>query len=202
MVARGLRAPVPFTLITKMLYHERVNLTPDAIGASGVHVFSANGTYDPNITGIGHQPRGFDQMMALYDHNVVIYSKCRVDFASATVGANINPGICSISVRDFTTTGTNAVDYIELSNTVWKMNNPADQPVKLQMSINPNKYLGRTSPLSDSQLKNSDSGNCVEQCYWHVAYHYGSGLQPSAIAASVTIEYTVVFLEPKDPGIS
>lgn len=47
-------------------------------GSAGSYVFSANGLFDPNITGIGHQPLGFDQMMVFYDHYTVLRAKISV----------------------------------------------------------------------------------------------------------------------------
>lgn len=37
-----------------------IDLNPGALGSNAPYTFSANGLYDPNITGSGHQPIGFD----------------------------------------------------------------------------------------------------------------------------------------------
>lgn len=201
MFYTGVRAPVPYKLMTSMLYQERVTLSPLA-GVQSVHVFSANGTYDPNITGVGHQPRGFDQLMALYDHNVVIMSEIVVDYPSLTVGANVNPTTCYIAALDQAGIPASERDYLELSNCVWRSRNPSDAPVRLRAKVNPNKYLTRASPLSDPNLKNSASNNPAEQVFWHVGAAAASGLDPSPISVNVVIKYTCIFLEPKDPGQS
>lgn len=200
-VARGLRAPVPYKLSTAMIYNERVTLSP-SLGLPGVHVFSANGTFDPNITGVGHQPRGFDQMMALYDHNVVIYSEICVDYHPQNAGATITPAIAIVALRDFSSVSLNRDDYIELSDTVWKTTSPQGSATRIKMAENPNKFLGRGSPLSDPDLKNSNSSNATEQAYWHVALANATGTDPSSISVNVVIKYTVVFLEPKNVGQS
>ena len=52
----------PQSISTKLRYVEKINM--GSIGASSNVVqnqFIANGAYDPNFTGTGHQPRGFDQ---------------------------------------------------------------------------------------------------------------------------------------------
>jgi len=202
LLHRGLRAPIPYKLTTSMLYSARVTLSP-TLGVAAVHVFSANGTYDPDITGVGHQPRGFDQLMALYDHNVVIACDIRVDYPGVGVGGNINPGIAFLALRDFTTAGTTENDYLELGDCTHETTSPAQgYPTRLMMSCNPNKFLGRSSPLSDPNLKNSASNNPTEQAYWHVGLNRASGLDITAISALVTIKYTMVLIEPKDPGVS
>ncbi len=55
-------------------------------GALGTYVFSANGLFDPNITGTGHQPYGFDQMIAYYQKAVVERSKIVVEVITSQIG--------------------------------------------------------------------------------------------------------------------
>lgn len=201
-LSRGLRAPIPYKLTTSMLYNTKVTLSP-SLGVAAVHVFSANGTYDPDITGAGHQPRGFDQLMALYDHNVVIASEIRVDYPGTGVGGNDNPGIAFVAVRDFTTVGTTENDYLELGDCTYEITSPTHgYPTRLMMSCNPNKYLGRAGPLSDPNLKNSVSNNPAEQAFWHVGLNRATSLEINALTVLVTIKYTCVLIEPKDPGSS
>ena len=84
---------------TKLRYVEYFTLNPAAAGLPATHVFSANGLYDPNITGVGHQPRGFDQLMALYDHYYVSRSKIIADFASIS-NNSVAPWVCGIVLDD------------------------------------------------------------------------------------------------------
>lgn len=66
-------------LLTKLMYSQRVSLTSTA-GAITSQLFSGNGLYDPDVSGTGSQPEGFDQMMALYGRYRVYSSKIKVDF--------------------------------------------------------------------------------------------------------------------------
>lgn len=58
-------------------YHEDFSLNPTIGGAPQTYVFRANGVYDPNFTGTGHQPRGFDQLMTMYQFFRV--DECQVE---------------------------------------------------------------------------------------------------------------------------
>jgi len=199
-VVRQPRAPVPLRLLTKMKYHTAINLSPVALNETVVHVFSANGTYDPDITGAGHQPRGFDQLMQLYDHNVVIYSEIYVIYPCSVV--NSAPYIAHVALEDFTTVA-DLVSYAERSDSIIKPCSGAQGfPTTITMKRNPNKFLGRSNPLADPDLKNSVTGNANEQANWHVGLTRGSGTDPNSMRVQVTITYTCVFIEPKDPGIS
>lgn len=197
-ISRGLRAPLPYKITTALLYQERVSL--NTLIAASVHVFSANGLYDPNITGAGHQPRGFDQLMAMYDHCVCIKSEIRVDFPSNV--SDFNPGILWVALRDFTTPGGTDQDYLEMGDCTYELSSPqGGYATRLMMQCNPNKYLGRSSPLSDPNLKNSNGANPVEQAYWHVGMQRVA-LDGPSLNVNVVIKYTVTFIEPKDPGSS
>lgn len=187
-------------LLTKQLvnfrYQENGSLNPTALGTA-VQVFSANGVYDPNITGVGHQPRGFDELMLLYDHAVVIACKVTIDFyakASETVNT-----LCGVAVRDFTTTD-NDNGYIEGGHCLYKIVPfGTGYQSRIVMNVNPNKFLGRASPMSDPNLKNSSSSNPTEQAYFHVFVAGPDSSDPGAYNFSILLEYTTVLLEPKVP---
>jgi len=74
----------PKKLIMNHKYTETVNVN-NTTGLFNTYVMSCNGLFDPNITGTGRQPLYFDQLTALYNHYVVIGSKCTFKFTPAAV---------------------------------------------------------------------------------------------------------------------
>lgn len=60
------KALTPFAqrYITKMKYSETLTLS---LANSYQYVFNLNSLYDPNRTGIGHQPYGFDNLAMIYN---------------------------------------------------------------------------------------------------------------------------------------
>lgn len=53
-------------------YCQTKTYTTGAAGVAGTeNAFSLNSLYDPDITGVGHQPYGYDQMASLYSNYVV-----------------------------------------------------------------------------------------------------------------------------------
>ena len=55
--------------------------------------------------------------------------------------------------------------------------------------------------MADPELKGSVSASPAEGAYYHIYVDpYGSNTEP--IEMNVTLEYTVVLLEPKNPGQS
>lgn len=192
--------PLGRTRKVTFLYHEVFNLDA-AAGTIATYVFSANGCYDPNITGIGHQPRGFDQLMALYDHGTVI--GCKMDMAIS------NPNTVSqwvaVTCRDTATVGTPSFnDVMEVPKLAWTYVTPntGGGVANLSMAVNPSKFLGRSNPLSEDNLRFSKSANPSEGVYFHISTGQPAGGDPAPIYCQVRLEYTAVLSEPSMPGES
>lgn len=78
--------PVPQRTIVKMKYAESV--TTNAVGE---YIFNLNSIFDPNRTGIGHQPYGHDTFNSLYNRYRVIACSYRVQCPNAS--QNIQFGV-------------------------------------------------------------------------------------------------------------
>lgn len=197
VISKGIRGPLNTKLRAQLNYSDYFNLDVAAGGATAEYVFSANGLFDPNITGAGHQPRGFDQLMALYDHYVVIGVKIYLTSINGDTG---NGNIVGCYVADVSTPAGDVFYPLEarmMTYGVLGMEN-GQSSTTLELQLNPNKFLGRASPLSDPQLKGSSSANPSEQAYIHCFCIPGpGGVDTQVVYNHVRIEYDVVFIEPK-----
>lgn len=200
--ARPTRTLFGNKLVTKLKYQESFNLDPGALGVPAISVYSANGIYDPNISGVGHQPRGFDQIMTMFDHAVVIGAKITLHIGASTVSTHDQ--LCGIAVKDTLAPLSSVNDYLEGRNVRYAML-PAGTGAntrRIQLSVNPNKFLGRSHPLSDSELKNSAVANPLEQAFFHIFTGPIGAVDAAYTYCSIIIEYSVVFIEPKIPNQS
>lgn len=189
------RSILPNKYSTTLRYQENVSMNAIA-GGYTVHRFTANGLYDPNITGIGHQYRGWDELIGLFDHAVVIGISINVKFSF--LDATIVPMNCWVSVRDTSTAASIANDYYESSYTKRKQVTQRSNTANITYHLNPNKWLGINHPLSSSELKNSATTNPIEQCYFHIGYEAPDGLSdPPVCYLDVSLMARVVFMEPK-----
>lgn len=62
---------LPRSCLIKMRYATTLTLDMNRV-TLGYHLLRANGLYDPDTTGVGHQPLYRDQMAALYTNYMVI----------------------------------------------------------------------------------------------------------------------------------
>lgn len=74
-----------FPKMTKMKLHYVDNFHKTGVaGLLNTYQFRLNSLYDFDLTGTGHQPYYFDQMMAVYDHYTVIGTKVTVTWTNNT----------------------------------------------------------------------------------------------------------------------
>jgi len=198
------RSLLPSVFPTKLKYVEdRIDLTA-GIGTMAVHVFSANGVYDPNITGAGHQPRGFDQLMSMFNHYTAVRGTIHVTFINyAGVAEAGNVGIC---LRDVSTAASLVNTYLEDRHVTTALLKPVTggnypDPITLSYSFDAKKFLGRKDPMSDPDLKGSVTTNPAEAAYYHVFYKPTLSLAAS-IQAQVTLFFDCFLAEPVQPAQS
>lgn len=74
-------------VLTKLTYCDTKTITPGTGMAN--HVFSMNNLYDPDYTGVGHQPAFRDEWANIYGHYRVLAAHVRVSFRPVLTDANI-----------------------------------------------------------------------------------------------------------------
>lgn len=171
----------------------------------GTYIFSANGCYDPNISGLGHQPRGFDQVMALYDHYTVVSSTCTVRYLNTNGAARPYVGI---AVRDSAEVfpdmdtlmeyGNKVVSTRPLSRSATSDNGGNSTSTILSTKCNVSAFLGKKDIVSDSETKGSSAANPAEQVYYHVVAGSPDG-NAANIQCIVSLTFDVILHEPKQP---
>ncbi|WP_218254000.1 hypothetical protein, partial [Candidatus Magnetobacterium casense] len=78
-------APIAQRYITKMKYSDVIS---GGALFGDVHM-NLNSLFDPNRSGIGHQPYGFDQLATLYNRYRVISCGYRITCATPTAGNTV-----------------------------------------------------------------------------------------------------------------
>lgn len=93
-ITKALGRPIPaFTgplqqwIPIKLQYSELLTLTISG-GSSSDYSFNMNSLFDPNRTGTGHQPRGFDQLTPLYNRYCI--DRCTWDIEIPSIVNTMN----------------------------------------------------------------------------------------------------------------
>lgn len=183
-----------------MIYHERFDLNPGAAVLAS-RIYRANSCFDPTYAIGGHQPRGFDQLMALYDHGTVIASKIDV----GAVNNNSIPATFSVSLRDNPSAFVAFDDALEVPTCSWTISNTANGGgvVNLSQTCSVKKFLGRPNVMSEDNLRFTSTADCSEQCFYHINLGPTDGSSDlGSVPFHVRIEYTVILTEPTMPTLS
>ncbi len=81
LVAWNSAAPFPRIKYCSVSYADHYNLTSGVLSIFGTEQrLTLNGLFDPDITGVGHQPYGFDQLMAIYGFYKVYAVKVELEW--------------------------------------------------------------------------------------------------------------------------
>ena len=186
---------------TRLRYESIVNLTP-ALDPGDNHVFSANDLYDPDVTGTGHQPRGFDQLMGFYDHFTVIGSRITVKLLNSD--SIIQGEFCSVRLRDDSTHAPNVTTIREdpgIRSTVLGHASSGRNMGVLSKGFSAKSFFHKP-PMGVDELQGSATSSPLEGAYFHINTNSQSTGSTDAVEAYVTIDYTAVFTEPKMPATS
>ncbi len=175
-----------------------------APGGIQQHFFSANGLYDPDITGTGHQPIGFDQMMLMYEQYVVLRSRISVTFVTQTavqsrVGIYLSPDAVALGAVQMVENGQMVSTVID-GGVVSGSGGSGERMRTLEYEVDVPQYFGRPNGRSianDPDLTGGVASNPGEQVYYGVCCWSMTGTDSPSVAFDVLITYDVIYTEPK-----
>lgn len=185
--------------ITKRLRYS----TTCAIGATSgaittTQVFRANDLFDPDYTGSGHQPMGFDQMMVWYNHFTVRKARIRV------VAKNNASGSPTVCVRmDGNLTPITVIDrVVELGGCVTetleaKGGYGANKVLELSVDIAQLQGVSPKTITADANLRGDAATSPVEITYFHICCWDTLGTTAS-VEVDVILDQLATFYEPRD----
>lgn len=203
---RYLKTGFPKTTKVKLRYCATVSLNP-GLGTTANHVFRANGLYDPDQTGIGHQPMGFDQWSTFYNHYVVESSKMNAEFFYSSTTAVDSGIVCGIMLSDDATVPTGFYGLIEQPTTVYN-SMQATHPMTRRVMCSKNFKAKEFFNIKDVIDNTSRIGAAVNATPIEVAAFvvWASSVEgtvdPPPITALITMDYVVTFSEPKELPMS
>jgi len=186
-----------------MLYYDQtIAISASVTGAAASYVYSANGLYDPDITGTGHQPMGFDQLMLFFEQYHVYRSSILVRVTAyqvpvpVTVCLTLNPDT-SLS----TTAGVLMENGLCTSQLIpGNLSGQTGAVHTLQLDCDVLKYFRRNkkSFANDPDLAGGVASNPNEQVYFGISVWQSAGLSTTAnVSVNVLLFYDAIFTEPR-----
>jgi len=150
--AKMLRSPaeiVPSEVRVTLPYVDQFVLNATSASTDN-HVYRGNSLFDPDFTGTGHQPLGYDQWTTFYSAWVVEQVRVKATITapdSVVVATSNNNAIFAISPRrNDNSTFTSVLTACEQPYTEWCLVGGFQKPAVLTMTLDVAKFLG-VSPL-------------------------------------------------------
>lgn len=186
--------------LVNLNYASNTNIDPGLVGNVATRVYRATDLFDPDLTGGGHQPMGFDEWMAFYNHFFVSGSKITVEFSARN--ANVYDQIVGIVLLADSTPILDLDQLMEQKGCVHRMlgSGSSTPPVKLTHTFSHRKFFA-DSPMSDKYLGNATSSP-VENAFFHVFCAPVQAVDASAIDISVKLNYSARMIERRALGLS
>lgn len=202
---RLIRSGFPAQCTVKLAYVDSIVIdAPSGPDNFSYYIFRANSAYDPDFTGTGHQPMGFDEYMKLYDHYQVKWSSIKVTNMPTTSNGNATPIVWGVHISDAASaipSMANVNMLMEQRNTgPFRIGGLRDNTTNTRMNTikrtcNIRKFTGNKDP---SLLRGDATSNPVEDVLYTVwATARSSVFNPGAEAFDVHMEFIVTFTEPK-----
>lgn len=196
------KSGVPTKRNVKLKYGALINKN-DALAAVVHQIFRANSLFDPDFTGIGHQPMGFDQWSALYSRYRVNAAKIEVTWvqSNTTEDAHFFAGI---ELAGTTTPRSDPEQIIESSQSVYAGlgNTSAGSATKtITMYVDLKKAFG-VKDLSDHNYSATTGNNPTNQLYFQCSTFALSGASILEFFMITEITYYVTFFDPRELGAS
>jgi len=192
----------PNTILTTLRYCDFFVMTSGA-GVISTQVFAANGLFDPDITGTGHQPMYRDTYAGIYNNYVVIGSKITV---TATVMEGDSTSIFILAGDDDSTPPSGILTRMEANNssyTTLGMPSGGASQKTLYGTFAPLRDFGTAVEDDGASAVNVGANPSQLWCY-QVSLRPGDGTYSGTMKwlISFDIEYTVKFMELVSPSIS
>ena len=184
-------------------YSTRVALNSGTLGAAANYVFDLSSIYDPDTTGVGHQPLGHDQIALFFERYQVVSVDYQFVFFNRSTS---NPARIGIRASDSSATDTDPDVLIENGNSQWTLLSLASGGQAVHT------YSGRIDVhevhgITKSQyLANDDYGadfgsNPIDRAYVHV-FTDGLGNDTDPVDVAVKLVYHTRCMGSKNIALS
>ena len=160
----------------------------------GEQIFRLNSLFDPDYSGAGAQPLGFDQWAAFYQRYKVLCAHVKVEFAAPTSLAESIVSIIPNLVNTIDNSGVNAMAEPNARYSIFSTNGGWKPTLELVMPLE--KLFGITKEeFGEESYTAATSGSPVNVGYLHVRVDTASGGLSGSVYYLCTIDFDVEFYQ-------
>lgn len=190
--------PLPTAFRTTLVYYEQVNFT--AVTTPQTYIFRGNSPFDPNQTGTGSQPVGYDNLATFYEEYCCIGSRIRVDIFNTTVSA-IQLAVCPTASSSSPSSYNEVVLFggnhkqVNVDGT----SRGGSSIGKIEKDQVTTRYFQQ--PI-DRDFRSLFTTNPARQWYWCLAFQTADQVTTISVNLQIQIWYDVELSSPKIVALS
>lgn len=197
MAARRTQWQNPLPNVSRLAFRYIDGGFSDTLTSGGVyqstHVFRGNGLYDPDYTGVGVQPYGYDQWVAVYgtDWSANVYSSS-IAVNWAITSATASQVKCYvIPYRNTTFDYTDNADLRVMRYCRWKETSKETGITRKNWmrSYCTTRMLYPNMSVKDADFTAGAGGSPPKVWYWHIIFDSDSVAEEIEITYDVKIKY-------------
>jgi len=190
--------PAMMTVTLPYILSGRVN---PGIVAYSDQVFRLNSVFDPDFSGVGHQPRGFDQWSQVYNQYRV--SRCDVNILvrqRASHGINVR----AIANNQSASLGPDFNLGEFMAHTYLGQTSSNTRPLQRKLSYQPHKVLGNTwtQYIGSNNTSAITTTNPADEAYLHIVVQQVDQATVCDFEYEVQLLYRVTFFDRANLAIS
>jgi len=182
-------------------YFDNVPLSTNA-GTRGFYTFCLNGLYDPNVTGVGHQPLGVDQVEQIFNNYCVIGARMKVTILNQDSDEYL---MSVLYISEDATPPTNPAELMEQGAQSSKVLPPLGtsydngKPTILTANVSTKKAFKVRSLLDREDVNAVRNANPTRPLYGHIIVWQPSGALTTAnTTCCVELWQTSVWYKPRN----
>lgn len=190
----GATSGFPDTLVTTLRYVDQRGFDAGA-AADTSYTYRLNDIFDPDFTGTGHQPMGYDQLAAVYNRYQVLSSDIKLVVTGQATASDQMVMTLSKSAGDGASFASNAFNQLEAggSNMVYTFFNATSNGIwplpNLKLTCIPHKDLN--TDLKDTLLQAAFGATPGAVVYAQILLQEFTGANPGVVNVNVVIDYKI-----------
>jgi len=190
--------PLPNEYFVRMKYVQTYKALSSAGASYAGNIFRLNSIYDPDESGVGHQPYGHDTLAPLFNLYRVLKTKIVVEYQPEVPSTAYYKPIIGILPCAQLPTITNFNHLLELPKSVWKQTDLNTRRVSksynLANVVGVTKAQYKTDDIFMATVGANPSANCLAYVYIGL----GNGGSPTIdYYVTVTMIFDVMWMNPK-----
>lgn len=192
---------VPDQYMCKLKYNQRVVLTCTT-GTMGTNVFRGNSLYDPDLTGIGQQPNGYDQLSGLYQKVRVTGSKVKVrNISQGSTNATSQYDLVLVPLVEAPSWSTIEDAISTPYSRSIMVGNSNTEPKVISNFISTKKIFGE-KVVDDDDFAHDSASNPADQFYWYLSGQAIDRSSTVSVICEVSITYYCTFFQRQALNLS